>query len=63
MKLFKPTLDFLIIFVIVLLSSVIVSFLYSWIIHGSGIVDFGVSVRLGIILGIVLTWMEFRKKS
>jgi hypothetical protein len=40
----------------------IVSFLYSLIVHSSGQWDIGLAVRFAIILGIVLTWLDRRKK-
>ncbi|MFQ6611577.1 MAG: hypothetical protein ACE5D2_00570 [Fidelibacterota bacterium] len=53
--------NFVIMFALVFAVSAVVSFLYSWLFHGTGIIDWGSSVRLGIILGIVLSWVESRK--
>ena len=53
---------FLWLFVLILVVSVIVTFLYSLIVHGTGIVDGETAIRLAIIFGIVLTWMKFSKK-
>ncbi len=46
--------SFIIISILVFVAAGVVSFLYSLIVHGSGQVDWGSSVRLGIILGIAL---------
>jgi hypothetical protein len=46
--------------------SAIVTFLYSLLVHSTNIVDWETSFRLGIILGIVLTWnyaRELKKKQ
>lgn len=62
MKVLKILGEFFLIFIIVLAVSAIVSFVYSLIVHGAGAVDYGLSVRLGISLGIVLTWLDRRRK-
>ena len=46
--------SFFVIFVLVFAVAAAVSFLYGLIVHGSGQVDWGSAVRLGIILGIAL---------
>jgi hypothetical protein len=63
MKLKKIVIDFITTFFVVLVAAVVVSFLYSLLVHGSGAVDWENSIRLGIIFGIVLTWMNPRQKS
>jgi hypothetical protein len=49
---------FLYLFGIVFVVSVVVSYLYSALVHGEGIIDWGNAVRQGIILGIVLAWVQ-----
>lgn len=46
--------SFVVIFVLVFAVAAAVSFLYGLVVHGSGQVDWGSAVRLGIILGIAL---------
>lgn len=51
------------IFALVLVVSTIVTFLYSLIVHGTGMVDWETSFRLALILGIVLTWTNARGRE
>jgi len=55
--------NFAITFAVVLVVSVIVTFLYSLIVHGAGVIDWETSFRLAIILGIVLAWIQQREKK
>jgi hypothetical protein len=55
--------NFAVTFAIVLVVSVIVTFLYSLIVHGAGVIDWETSFRLAIILGIVLAWIQQREKK
>jgi len=50
-------------FAIVLVVSIIVTFLYSLLVHGQGIVDWETAFRLAIIFGIVLPWLQQRQKK
>jgi len=50
-------------FALIFVVSAIVTFLYSFIVHGIGIVDWETAFCLAIILGIVLTWMNVREKK
>ena len=50
-------------FAIVLVVSVIVTFLYSLVVHGAGVIDWEASFRLSIILGIALAWIQQREKK
>jgi uncharacterized membrane protein YadS len=47
-------------FVVVFVVSVIVSFVYSLLAHGQGVVDWETAFRFAIILGIVLPWLHQR---
>jgi len=58
---YKKILDFISVFALVFILSALVSYLYSLVIHSEGIVDWGTSVRLGIILGLILPWTISRK--
>ncbi len=46
--------EFIIIFILVYVLSLIISFLYTILLHGIGIIDWSLSLRLGILFGIVL---------
>lgn len=46
--------EFIIIFILVYLLSLLISYLYSILVHGIGIIDWSLSLRLGILFGIVL---------
>jgi len=63
MKIKKFAIDFIIIFAITLLISVIVTFLYSLTVRGLGVVDWETSVRFAIVFGIVLSWIQQREKK
>lgn len=63
MRLQNILLYFLGIFILTFLVSSAVTCLYSWIMYGSGRIDWESSVRLAIILGIVLTWTDARNKK
>jgi hypothetical protein len=57
----KFLIHFATVFSIVLLVSVIVTFVYNLIIHGAGVIDWETSFRLSIILGIALPWVRMRE--
>jgi len=61
MKIKKLLIDFITTFAVVLVVSAIVSFLYSLIVHGSGVVDWDTSFRLAIIFGIALPLIKSRE--
>jgi uncharacterized membrane protein YraQ (UPF0718 family) len=50
-------------FAITLVASVIVTYLYSLIVYGAGIIDWETSFRLSIIFGIVLPLVRQREKK
>lgn len=60
MNIKKFAIDFTIIFAVTLLVSVIVTFLYSLIVRGSGVIDWETSFRSAIVLAIVLPWIQQR---
>ena len=61
MNIKKLLIDFLTTFVVVLVVSAIVTFLYSLIVHGSSDVDWDTSFRFAIILGIALPLLKSRE--
>lgn len=63
MKVKNIAMTFLLIGAITFVVSLVVSYLYSLIAHGAGVWDLAHSIRMAIILGIVLSWMETRSKT
>ena len=63
MNIKKISIYFLWLFVLIFVVSAIVTFLYSFIAHGKGIIDWGTAVRLSVILSIVLTLTNFIKNK
>jgi hypothetical protein len=61
MKFKKLASDFAINFIIVLVVSIIVTYLYSFIVHSSGVIDWETSFRLALIFGIVIPLANKRK--
>ena len=59
----KYLIDFAVTFAIVFLVSVVVTFLYSLLVHGSAVVEWETSFRFGLILGIALPLINQRKNG
>ena len=57
----KLLIDFVAIFVLTLVVTAVVTFLYSLVVHGVGIIDWETAFRFAIILGIVLSWIKAKK--
>ena len=57
----KLLIDFVTMFVLILVVTVVVTFLYSLVVHGVGIIDWETAFRFAIILGIVLSWIKAKK--
>ncbi|UCG87973.1 MAG: hypothetical protein JSW71_05355 [Gemmatimonadota bacterium] len=55
--------DFLTVFVLAFAVSAVVSLIWNLIAHGSVTVDWGSSLSLGIVLGIVVPWMGARQRK
>lgn len=55
--------DFVTTFVLGLVVTAIVTFLWSLIFHGAGIVDWETSFRFAIIFGILFPWMRARESK
>ena len=60
MKVGKIITEFVVVFILAFIVSAIVSLLWNLIAHGSTAVDWGSSLRLGIILGIIAPWIIAR---
>ncbi|MGB8953021.1 MAG: hypothetical protein WCC06_10210 [Candidatus Aminicenantales bacterium] len=60
MKFGKVFVEFVVVFVLAFIVSVGVSLLWNIVAHGSYVVDWASSVRLGIILGILAPWIIAR---
>lgn len=61
MNIKKLLIDFLFTFILVLVVSAVVTFLYSLIVHGEGAVGWETSFRFAIILGIALPIVKSRE--
>lgn len=59
----KLAADIAFVFIITFLASVIVTYLYSFIVHAGGRVDWETAFRLSIIFGIVLPLVRQREKK
>lgn len=55
--------NFIITFAMTLVVTAIVTILYSLIVHGAGTVDWEISFRFAIILGIILSWTKARESK
>ena len=51
------------IFVLALVVLVITTYLYSLIVHGTGIIDWERSFLFAITLGVILTWIETKESK
>ncbi len=49
-----------VIFTLTFVVTALVSFIYSLVAHGTGVVDWESAIRFGLILGIVLSWTRSR---
>ena len=60
MKVGKVITEFIVAFILAFIVSAVVSLLWNIIAHDSMVVDWGSSLRLGIILGIITPWIIAR---
>jgi len=51
------------IFVLAFVVTAITTYIYSLIVHGTGIIDWETSFLFAITLGVVLTWIETKKSK
>jgi hypothetical protein len=63
MDLKKCAMDFAATFALVLIVSLVVSYVYGLIVHGAGYLEWESSFRIAIILGIVLPCVNQRQKK
>jgi len=56
-------LDFVSSFLLVLVVTVVVTYLWNLIFEGAGVVEWETSFRLAIVLGIVLSWIKARERK
>jgi len=54
--------DFVTVFAATLILSVIVTSLENLIVHGASTIDWETSFRFAILFGIILTWIETRRR-
>ena len=59
----RAIVEFLFTFVLAFAVTAIVSVLWNVIAHGEGTIDWDTSFRFGIVLGILLPWMNARSKK
>jgi hypothetical protein len=55
--------DFVTVFAVTLIVSVIVTLLWNLIVHGAGTIDWETSLRFAILFGIIFTWIETRRSK
>ena len=60
MKSKQYAIDFAVMFAIVFVVNLAVTYLYSLIVHGSGVLDWESAFRFGIMLGLILPWIRRR---
>ena len=63
MNIKKLLVEFVTVFAVTFLVSVMVTLLWSRSVHGSNVVDWETSFRLAIIFGILVTWVERRSSK
>jgi hypothetical protein len=55
--------DFVTVFAVTLIVSVIVTLLWNLIVHGAVTIDWETPVRFAILFGIVFSWIEARRSK
>lgn len=60
MNITKLAIEFVTVFVVALVTTAIVTFLWNLIGHGASVIDWETSFRFAIVLGIILTWAKSR---
>ena len=63
MNIKRSLVDFAIVFVTTLAVTVVVTFLWNFLVHANAIVDWETSFRFAIILGIVLPFVKARENK
>ena len=59
----KLLVDFVTIFAVTLIVSVIVTLLWNLIVDGSSTIDWEISFRFAILFGVLLTWIATRRSK
>lgn len=55
--------DFITVFAVTLILSVIVTLFWNLIVHGASTIDWETSFRFAILFGIILPWLETRRRQ
>ena len=55
--------DFALMFVVVFVVNLAVTFVYTLVVHGSGVLDWESAIRFGIMLAFILPWMRREQKK
>ena len=63
MNIKKLLVDFVTVFAVSLIVSVIVTLLWNLIVHGTSTIDWETSFRFAILFGIILPWIETRRSK
>jgi hypothetical protein len=63
MNIKKLLVDFVTVFAVTLIVSIIVSLLWNLIFHGASTIDWETSFRFAILFGIILPWTETRRSK
>ncbi len=63
MNIKKLVVDFVTVFAVSLIVSVIVTLLWNLIVHGTSTIDWETSFRFAILFGILMPWMETRRSK
>ncbi len=63
MNIKKVLVDFVTVFAVTAIVSVIVTLLWNLIVHGAGTIDWETSFRSAILFGIIFTWIGTRRSK
>lgn len=63
MNIKRLLIDFVTVFGVTLIVSVIVTLLWNLIVHRTSTIDWETSFRFAIVFGIILTWIEMRRSK
>jgi hypothetical protein len=63
MNIKQYAIDLVVMFIVVLVVNLIVTFLYGLIVHGSGVLNWESALSFAISLGIILPWIHRRDKK
>ncbi len=63
MNIKKLLVDFVTVFAVTLIVSVIVTLLWNLFVHGASTIDWEASLRFAILFGIIFAWLETRRSK